>query len=61
MIISLSPLLYHHSLSDLHAGEVIRHTPSLDLSSLFCQRRQTFPSAAVRCFVIIDRAVVSVI
>lgn len=55
MIISLSPLLYHHSLSDLHAGEVIRHTPSLDLSSLFSQRRQTFPAAAIRCFVVPDR------
>ncbi len=29
MVISLSPLLYHHRLSDFHAGEIIRHAPSL--------------------------------
>lgn len=41
MIISLSPLLYHHRLSDLHAGDVIRHTPSLDLSVVFVLSAQT--------------------
>lgn len=55
MIISLSPL---RSMTDSLTSMLvmsIRHTPSLDLSSLFSQCRQTFPAAAIRCFVVPDR------